>query len=168
MPPEDIVALQVSLINLAHKCYPDRVDYVDKVLGKTGEIFSQINLEKITQGTSVGKELIKLLKIPVDNYDNILTLLKLQHYGNLLDYMDYEGRKSMATYIIQNAVENETLIATHEEAEMMLGFLSSLIQDQPDQPTELPDPEDFAEEQSLLGRYKIAKKVLYSFLVYMN
>lgn len=32
MPPEDIVSLQVSLVNLAHKCYPDRVDYVDKVL----------------------------------------------------------------------------------------------------------------------------------------
>merc|ERR1719210_1603963 len=27
MPPEDIVSLQVSLINLAHKCYSERLDY---------------------------------------------------------------------------------------------------------------------------------------------
>lgn len=44
MPTEDIVALQVSLINLALKCYPDRVDYVDKVLQYTSEIFSKLNL----------------------------------------------------------------------------------------------------------------------------
>lgn len=31
IPVEDIVSLQVALINLAHKCYPNRVDYVDKV-----------------------------------------------------------------------------------------------------------------------------------------
>ena len=44
MPTEDIVALQVSLINLALKCYPERVDYVDKVLQYTSEIFSKLNL----------------------------------------------------------------------------------------------------------------------------
>ena len=44
MPTEDIVALQVSLVNLALKCYPDRVDYVDKVLEYTEEIFSKLNL----------------------------------------------------------------------------------------------------------------------------
>ena len=44
MPTEDIVALQVSLVNLALKCYPDRVDYVDKVLQYTLEIFSKLNL----------------------------------------------------------------------------------------------------------------------------
>ena len=44
MPTEDIIALQVSLVNLALKCYPDRVDYVDKVLQYTSEIFSKLNL----------------------------------------------------------------------------------------------------------------------------
>ena len=44
MPTEDIVSLQVSLINLALKCYPERVDYVDKVLQYTSEIFSKLNL----------------------------------------------------------------------------------------------------------------------------
>lgn len=35
----------------------------------------------------------------------------------------------------------------------ILNLVSTLIQDQPDQPTEDPDPEDFAEEQSLVGRF---------------
>jgi vacuolar protein sorting-associated protein 35 len=152
MPSEDIVALQVSLINLANKVYPERVDYVDKVLGKTTEIFNKFNLERIGQQSAVGKELFKLLKIPVDNYNDVITLLKLENYGNLLDFMDFEGRKGIATYLINNALENETLIGTHEQADFMLGLLSALIQDQADAPTEQQDPEDFAEEQSLLGR----------------
>ena len=35
----------------------------------------------------------------------------------------------------------------------ILSLVSTLIQDQPDQPAEDPDPEDFAEEQSLVGRF---------------
>lgn len=46
MPSEDIVSLQVALINLAHKCYPDRVDYVDKVLFTTVQIFQKQNVDK--------------------------------------------------------------------------------------------------------------------------
>ena len=45
MPTEDVVALQVSLINLALKCYPDRVDYIDKVLETTVDIFSKLKIE---------------------------------------------------------------------------------------------------------------------------
>ena len=33
MPVEDIVALYASLVNLALKCYPSRIDYVSKTLG---------------------------------------------------------------------------------------------------------------------------------------
>lgn len=46
MPPEDIVALQVALINLALKCYPDKVDFVDKVLETTEDIFNRLNLDQ--------------------------------------------------------------------------------------------------------------------------
>ena len=46
MPPADIVSLQVALINLALKCYPNRIDYVDKVLETTEEIFNRLNLDQ--------------------------------------------------------------------------------------------------------------------------
>lgn len=34
-----------------------------------------------------------------------------------------------------------------------MNLVSTLIQDQPDQPAEDPDPEDFADEQGLVGRF---------------
>jgi len=46
MPPEDIVCLQVALINLALHCYPDKIEYVDRVLENTEEIFNRLNLDQ--------------------------------------------------------------------------------------------------------------------------
>lgn len=107
---------------------------------------------RLEYNSAVSRELVRLMKIPVDNYKNILTVLKLEHYASLLDYFDYEGRKSLAIYIITNILENETLIPTQEQVDAVLLMVTSLVQDQPDQPNIEEDPEDFAEEQGLLGR----------------
>lgn len=39
------------------------------------------------------------------------------------------------------------------QVDSIMNLVSTLIQDQPDQPVEDPDPEDFADEQSLVGRF---------------
>lgn len=39
------------------------------------------------------------------------------------------------------------------QVDAILNLVSTLIQDQPDQPAEDPDPEDFTDEQSLVGRF---------------
>lgn len=47
MPLEDTVSLQVALVNLAQKVYPERVDYVDKVLETTIQILERLNMDKL-------------------------------------------------------------------------------------------------------------------------
>lgn len=47
MPLEDTISLQVALVNLAQKVYPDRVDYVDKVLETTIQILERLNMDKL-------------------------------------------------------------------------------------------------------------------------
>lgn len=152
MPPEDIVALQVSLIHLALKCYQDRVDYVDKVLQTTEEIFKRLGISRVEFSTAVGKELVRLLKIPAQSYNNLLTLLQLSHFSSLLQLCDYRGRKTMASFLVNNALENDTLLPSHEQVDQVLNLISPLVQDQADQPQEEEDPEDFVEEQVLVGR----------------
>ncbi|XP_070303476.1 vacuolar protein sorting-associated protein 35-like [Salvelinus sp. IW2-2015] len=88
MPSEDVVSLQVSLINLAMKCYPDRVDYVDKVLESTVEIFNKLNLET------------------------------LKHFPPLFEYFDYESRKSMSCYVLSNTLDYNTTIISQEQDEI--------------------------------------------------
>ncbi|XP_022186248.1 vacuolar protein sorting-associated protein 35 isoform X2 [Nilaparvata lugens] len=150
---EDIVSLQVSLVNLALKCYPDRVDYVDKVLLTTGQVFERLSIEKVVHKTAVSRELSRLLKIPIDHYNNVLTILELSHFVPILEYFDYAGRKSIAAYIVNNILNSETYIPTPNEVDTVLTMISPLIQDQPDQPAGDDDPEDFAEEQGLLARF---------------
>uniref|UniRef100_A0A2K5QRY9 Vacuolar protein sorting-associated protein 35 n=1 Tax=Cebus imitator TaxID=2715852 RepID=A0A2K5QRY9_CEBIM len=120
MPSEDVVSLQVSLINLAMKCYPDRVDYVDKVLETTVEIFNKLNLEHIATSSAVSKELTRLLKIPVDTYNNILTVLKLKHFHPLFEYFDYESRKSMSCYVLSNVLDYNTEIVSQDQVRKYL------------------------------------------------
>ena len=65
-------------------------------------------------GSAVSKELMRLMKLPVDSYSNVLTVLKLEHFGPLFEYFDYQARKTMSIYIINNALDNETVISTPE------------------------------------------------------
>ncbi|CAH3032160.1 unnamed protein product [Pocillopora meandrina] len=153
MPTEDIVSLQVSLINLALKCYPERVDYVDKVLQYTSEIFSKLDISHMDKNNAVSKELTRLLKIPVDSYSNILTLLQLEYFAPLFKYFDFSSRKEMSLYVITNAVESAITIPTQEQVDSVLNLVSTLVCDQEDQPSEQDDPEDFIEEQSLMGKF---------------
>lgn len=154
MPPEDIVALQVSLINMAHKCYAGKVKYVDTVLEVTKRLFDNINLDKIEYGTPVGREMEKLLKIPISNYNDVLTVLSLPNFAPLLNMFDFEGRRAISVFIVENAVENETSVASAEHVDQILTLTATLVADQEDGPKagEWDDPEEFAEEQGLMGR----------------
>ncbi|KAL1115285.1 hypothetical protein AAG570_007316 [Ranatra chinensis] len=151
MPPEDIVSLQVSLVNLALKCYPERVDYVDKVLLTTSLIFERLQLTCVEHTSAVSRQLNRLLSIPVQQYNNILTVLKLTQFTPLLSVFDLTGRKAMATSVVNNALANNTMVPTPDQVETILGMISALICDQEEQQEQ--DPEDFAEEQGLLGRF---------------
>ncbi|KAG8237090.1 hypothetical protein J437_LFUL017368 [Ladona fulva] len=153
MAVEDVVSLQVSLVNLALKCYAEKVEYVDKVLHSTLSIFERLNFQRVEYNSAVSRELTKLMKIPIDSYNDLLTVLQLENYATLLGHFDYRGRKTLAAYLVANALENETLVTTHDQVDAVLTMISPLIEDQKDQPSEEEDPEDFAEEQSLLGRF---------------
>lgn len=73
----------------------------------------------LEHGSPVWKELQRLMKIPIDSYDNILTVLQLGHYGPMFEYFDFKGRKVMSAYLINNALESETKIPTQEEVTLM-------------------------------------------------
>lgn len=70
-----------------------------------------------------------------------------------MQHLDYYGRKSLNIYILNNALENETVIPTDEEAEQALALLSTLVSDKNEQPVGEMDMEELAEEQCLLARF---------------
>lgn len=153
MPLEDTVALQVALVNLAQKVYPDRVDYVDKVLETTTQILENLNMSSIPHTLSVNQELSRLLRVCIDFYNSVLTILELKYFPPLLAKFDYTSRKALSLYLVMNILDNETLIPEDEQVDKVLGMLSPLVKDETDQPTDYFDPDDFAEEQGVVGRF---------------
>jgi hypothetical protein len=93
----------------------------DFVLGTLNTLMYEIHvlifscIFSLEYGSLVSKELMRLMKIPVDSYNNILTVLELQHFGPIFDYFDYQSRKIMCSYLINNVLENETCIPTQEQ-----------------------------------------------------
>nr|SVE84084.1 EOG090X00QE [Daphnia pulex] len=152
MPSENLVSLQVSLISLAFRCYPDQINLVDKVLESTLVALDKIAVEKVDFDSSLGKELNRLLRMPVSHYNSLVTLLQLPHFGQVLQRLDFNGRKSIALHLVNNALDNETHITTQEHVDAVLNMLAPLICDQPDQVLAGQDAEDFAEEQNLMAR----------------
>ena len=71
--------------------------------------------DRVEYGTPVGRELEKLLKIPINNFNNILTVLQLTDFDPLLELFDFDGRKAMAVYIANDVLEMQTLIPTEDQ-----------------------------------------------------
>ncbi|CAF2076306.1 unnamed protein product [Rotaria magnacalcarata] len=156
MPSEDIVALQSALLNLSLKCYRDQYEYGNKVLENTRKIFDNIASDtQVPTGTQTAKELVKMLKIPIDCYD-ILDVLKLNHYKLGLQLLSYRERHTVCMYIINGILDKETIIPTAEQVTQLFELLSTLIVDQADNPSEASRQtitnEDFVEEQNLVAR----------------
>uniref|UniRef100_A0A8R1XNJ2 Vacuolar protein sorting-associated protein 35 n=1 Tax=Onchocerca volvulus TaxID=6282 RepID=A0A8R1XNJ2_ONCVO len=153
MPPEDVVSLQTTLVNFALKCYPERTDYADIVFATTANVFSKFKISRAPYNNVVGREIMKILRIPVDQYNNIDKLLQLEHYGDVLGLMDYRGRTQAAAYILQKMVDNDIVLTTLEAVEKLLDLIEPLLVDQEDQPDDLRMNEDFADEQALVSRF---------------
>ena len=78
-------------------------------------VFLHVFSFSIATSSAVSKELTRLLKIPVDTYNNILTVLKLKHFHPLFEYFDYESRKSMSCYVLSNVLDYNTEIVSQEQ-----------------------------------------------------
>lgn len=71
---------------------------------------------------------MKILRIPVDQYNNIDKLLQLEHYGDVLGLMDYRGRTQAAAYVLQRMVDNVSSFAYSQKMLLLdeMRFLNSI------------------------------------------
>ncbi|KAK0395806.1 hypothetical protein QR680_001438 [Steinernema hermaphroditum] len=152
MAPEHIVALQTALVNLAIRCYPDRTDFANTVFESTHKIFTKGNITSIPAHNNVGRELLKMLRIPLEHYNDVIRLMELTDYAKVLQSLNYRGRTQAAAFVITNMLENDTLITEVDQVEQLFDLLNTLLVDQEDQPKDLGSDEDFIDEQHLVAR----------------
>ena len=63
------------------------------------------------------------MKVPVDSYEDTLTILRLQNFSRVVDLFDFSGRKSIALFIAQTIVDKEAYIPSADEVTTSDWFL---------------------------------------------
>lgn len=145
----DLLALQVALVNFTTNVYPDNLANVDHVLG-----FSESLLKKVGPGKLDGKtvkQVEKLLASPLEPLS--LRILELQHYGPLLDFLNWSQRKAVAVHIVQAILRSRAALDSLEKADTFFKYIAPLIKDEAE-PKQISEDErfEFDQDQLLVAR----------------
>ncbi|OAY57576.1 hypothetical protein MANES_02G107500v8 [Manihot esculenta] len=148
MPIFGAVALYSSLLTFTLHVHPDRLDYADQVLGACVKKLSSKGKLEDSRAT---KQIVALLSAPLEKYNDVVTALKLSNYPRVMEYLDNETNKIMATVIIQSIIKNKTHISTSDKVEALFELIRGLIKDLDGNHEEV-DEDDFKEEQYSVAR----------------
>ncbi|UZJ53025.1 hypothetical protein CBS101457_002345 [Exobasidium rhododendri] len=129
---QDITALLVSLTNLSLSCYPDRLEYVDQILGFAREKVNAFQQSADLLSSVTSTNLNALLISPINAYLTVLTLLALPNYNALLSAQPYTTRKNIANAIVMSVLKNDTIMSTPEDVNGVLELCKTLVKDQKD------------------------------------
>ncbi|KAG2156998.1 vacuolar protein sorting-associated protein 35 [Suillus clintonianus] len=163
---QDITALLVSLTNLSLSCYPDRLEYVDQILGFAHDKIKEFSESPDLHAPQTAANLAALLVAPINSYQSVLTLLAIPHYVPLLSQQLFSTRRSIAHSVITSVLKNETIIEAPDDVDGVLELCHVLIKDQTDsaapqsagakevrrQGPYHTEREDLAEEQGWVAR----------------
>ncbi|KAF9507321.1 hypothetical protein BS47DRAFT_1377951 [Hydnum rufescens UP504] len=161
---QDITALLVSLANLSLSCYPDRLEYLDQVLGFARDKVREFSDSPDLHTSTTTSHILSLLLAPINSYQSALTLLAIPNYVPLLIQQAFATRRSIATSIISSVLKNETYLETPEDVAGILELCHVLVRDQTDAglgPSSMGplggrsmkmNLEDLAEEQGWVAR----------------
>ncbi|XP_011003053.1 PREDICTED: vacuolar protein sorting-associated protein 35B-like isoform X2 [Populus euphratica] len=149
MPIVEAVTLYVSLLTFTLHVHPERLDYVDQVLGACVKLL--FGKPKLKDGRAT-KQIVALLSAPLEKYNDIVTALSLSNYPRVMDCLDDVTNKVMAMVIIQSIMKSNTCISTADEIEVLFELLKGLIKGLDGTAADELDKEDFNEEQNSVAR----------------
>ncbi|OIS97189.1 PREDICTED: vacuolar protein sorting-associated protein 35A-like [Nicotiana attenuata] len=149
MPIAGVVTLYSSLLTFTLHVHPDRLDYVDQILGACVKKLSGKGKLKDNKAT---KQIVALLSAPLEKYKDIDTALKLSNYPHVMEHLDDATSKEMANVLVQTILKSKTCISTAEKVEALFELMKGLIRDLDENLHDELDEEDFKEEQNSVAR----------------
>ncbi|CAK9148308.1 unnamed protein product [Ilex paraguariensis] len=149
MPIVGVITLYVSLLTFTLHVHPDRLDYVDQVLGAC---VKKLSGKAKLEDSKATKQVVALLSAPLEKFNEIVTALTLSNYPRVMDHLDSETNKVMAMVIIQSIMKNNTCVSTADQVEVLFELIKGLIKDLDGTHGDELDDEDFKEEQNSVAR----------------
>ncbi|RCH90548.1 Vacuolar protein sorting-associated protein 35, partial [Rhizopus stolonifer] len=123
LPVQDQTSLFLSLANFSVHSYPDRLDYMDKILQFTHECTHHVQHSKLSD-----THVLQLLLLPTKTWD-VLTLISLKYYQPLLAIQSYGTRRTVALSILDTILTQERRIDQPEQVYQILEICHVLIKD---------------------------------------
>ncbi|CAD7963138.1 unnamed protein product [Amoebophrya sp. A25] len=164
-----LLELQVAFLNFTLTLYPERIHYVDVILSGAVNLLlrhlgydnEQSTPQKLEDASSIAS-VVEILSAPVRTFG--LTVLNLEHYGNLVQLLSFTGRKQASAALLQLVLQNDMRLSSEEDLKRLLRLLTPLLQDDPEQVQHLQpgsgasgggqgsasDEQEFAAEQELV------------------
>ncbi|XP_021668081.2 vacuolar protein sorting-associated protein 35B isoform X3 [Hevea brasiliensis] len=149
MPIVGAITLYLSLLTFTLRVHPDRLDYVDQVLGAC---VKKLSGKPKLEDSRATKQIVALLSAPLEKYNDVVTALTLSNYPRVMDRLDNETNKVMAMVIIQSIMKNYTCISSADKVEVLFELIKGLIKDLDGTTADELDEEDFKEEQNSVAR----------------
>ncbi|KAG2393890.1 hypothetical protein C9374_003654 [Naegleria lovaniensis] len=144
----DILSVQISLMNLALQSYPEKISYVNDIvtfchgkLKSVGDILSSNVLVKLIK---------RLLLVAIESYKNVLTILNLDHYGDILSLLSFNDRREIAIELCGSALKHRHKISTPEQVAKFFELIRPLLKDE-DNMSDIEE-EEFEDDQNLVAR----------------
>jgi len=162
--PPDVHApleVQAAFMSFTLSLYPDKVHYVDIILGSTVEILQKY-FQRVGDaggggggnrkiGGPAAEKVVDLLSTPLKSLS--LGALDMEHYATLLEFLNFQTRKQVASTVVGIVTEGENSLSNAESVTSLFNFISPLIKDEDDTPQdEGSDKEAFVAEQNQVCR----------------
>jgi len=145
---EPALELLSAFLNFTLTLYPDRVHYVDILLGSTVDIlYRYCNTDQKLRGPVVDM-LVELLNAPLRSLT--LEVLALEHYPNCMRLLDYTARKKLANSLVDTVLEFNLTLSSVDDVNRFFTFITPLIRDD-DTPVD-ENSSDFSTEQDKICR----------------
>jgi len=156
--PPDIGApleVQAAFLQFTLSLYPDKIHYVDIILGSTVEILQKYfaRLSETSSGP-VSKKLqnpgaekvVDLLSCPLKTLS--LRVFEMEHYTSLLSFLSFQTRKQVSLAMVGIVVDDNYALDSVDVVTNLFNVISPLIKDEEDTPAdEGSDKATFASEQ---------------------
>lgn len=140
VPPEIAPPLEVqsAFMDFTLTLYPDKMHYVDIILGSTVDVltkyFQRVGEEggkKKLSGPGAEK-VVDLLASPQKTLS--LQVLEMDHYKALFSYLHFDTRKKVASAMVSSVVDENRSLDNVDMVNRLFEFISPLIQDEDDTP----------------------------------
>ena len=143
--PNKLIELQLAFMKFAIGSCPekDKLDTINHILATSHSILNSYSKKLGQEGINL---LRNLLTVPLES---ILSLFDLKKYPELMIYLDFNSRTTLAIRIIESLSNKEKLDST-EKVNILLDFIRPLLEDSAD--TIEVDASQFEYEQNVVAK----------------